>query len=72
MPIQLSQNVTAASDFTTYNKISATHFLLKFIEMRSLLIQLIESGKPQIFEEIYTNGSSCLLLKNILTGLPIM
>ena len=71
MPIQLSQNVTAASDFTTYNKISATHFLLKFIEMRSLLIQLIESGKPQIFEEIYTNGSSCLLLKNILTGLPI-
>ena len=71
MPIQLSQNVTAASDFTTYNKISATHFLLTFIEMRSLLIQLIESGKPQIFEEIYTNGSSCLLLKNILTGLPI-
>ena len=64
MPIQPSQNVTAASDFTAYNKMSAAYFLIKFIEMRSLLIQLIESQKPQIFEEIYTNGSSCLLLKN--------
>ena len=63
MPIQPSQNVTAASDFTAYNKMSAAYFLIKFIEMRSLLIQLIESQKPQIFEEIYTNGSSCLLLK---------
>ena len=72
MPIQPSQNVTAASDFTAYNKMSAAYFLRKFIEMRSLLIQLIESQKPQIFEEIYTNGSSRLLLKNILTGLPIM
>ena len=72
MPTHPSQNVPAASDFTAYNKISAAYFPLKFIEMRSLLIQLIESRKPQIFEELYTNGSSFLLLKNILTGLPIM
>ena len=73
MPTHPSQNVPAASDFTAYNKISAAYFLLKFIEeMRSLLIQLIESRKPQIFEEIYMNGSSCLLLKNILTALAIM
>ena len=72
MPTHPSQNVPAASDFTAYNKIPAAYFLLKFIEMRSLLIQLIESRKSQIFEELYTNGSSCLLLKNILTGLPIM
>ena len=55
MPIQPSQNAPAASDFTAYNKISAAYFLLKFIEMRSLLIQLVESRKPQISEEMYTN-----------------
>ena len=43
MPIKPSQNVLAASDFTAFNKISAAYFLLKFIEMRSLLIPLIES-----------------------------
>ena len=52
MPTHPSQNVPAASDFTAYNKIPAAYFLLKFIEMRSLLIQLIESRKPQIFEEL--------------------
>ena len=43
MPIQPSQNVPAASDFTAYNKMSAAYFILKFIEMWSLVFQLIES-----------------------------